>query len=90
MAHKAAKKTGHISPNTRPKYLGIKRFDGEKVAPGEILVRQRGSRYLPGENVRLGRDFSLYAIKAGVVKFKTKKIGSFSGRRRKKTIIAIN
>jgi len=58
---------------TRPgKRLGIKAFGGQKVKNGSILVRQRGSVYHPGEGVKMGRDFTLYAIKDGEVAFKKK------------------
>jgi large subunit ribosomal protein L27 len=53
----------------RPKYLGVKVSDGEKVTAGSILVRQRGTKFAAGENVRVGRDHTLYAIHKGVVKF---------------------
>jgi large subunit ribosomal protein L27 len=56
----------------RPKYLGIKVADGENVKAGSILVRQRGTKIKAGSGVRVGRDFSLFAIKEGIVKFGTK------------------
>lgn len=70
-----AKKTGasqHISP--RGKGLGLKVGSGEKVNPGEVLVRQIGTQIKAGTNVKMGRDFTLYAVAAGVVKF-GRKIG---------------
>lgn len=72
MAHK---KSGGASRNGRdsnPKYLGVKRFEGQIVDAGNILVRQRGTKIYPGINVGLGRDFTLYALKAGIVKFSIK------------------
>lgn len=51
------------------KRLGIKRFDGQRVTPGTIIVRQRGTRLLPGLNVKRGRDDTLFALKAGVIRF---------------------
>ena len=53
----------------RPKYLGVKVADGEKVGSGSILVRQRGTKFAAGDNVRIGRDHTLFAIKEGIVKF---------------------
>jgi large subunit ribosomal protein L27 len=53
----------------RPKYLGVKVSDGEKVTSGSILVRQRGTKIAPGDNVKVGRDHTLFAVKEGVVKF---------------------
>ena len=57
---------------TQPKYLGVKLFDGEKVTSGSIIVRQRGTKYLAGDGVRVGRDHTLFAVKEGVVRFLTK------------------
>lgn len=53
----------------RPKYLGVKVSDGQKVTSGSILVRQRGTKFSAGDGVRVGRDHTLFAIKEGVVKF---------------------
>ncbi len=71
-----------LGRDSRPKYLGVKIFDGQKVKPGFILVRQRGTKFLPGKNVRKGRDDTLYAIKEGVVKFTTKRKRRFDSRQR--------
>lgn len=54
---------------TQPKYLGVKVADGEKVLSGSILVKQRGTRYLAGNGVMIGRDHTLFAVKEGIVKF---------------------
>jgi large subunit ribosomal protein L27 len=72
MAHK---KGGGSTRNTRDsqsKRLGVKRFDGEAVRAGTIIVRQRGTRILPGQNVGVGRDHTLYALIDGYVKFEHK------------------
>ncbi len=53
----------------RPKYLGVKVADGQKVTSGSILVRQRGTKFTASDNVRIGRDHTLFAIKEGIVKF---------------------
>ncbi len=68
----ASKKAGGSTKNGRDssgQRLGIKRFGGEKVLPGTILVRQRGTQYLIGKNVKMGRDFTIYSIVEGLVKF---------------------
>lgn len=68
----ASKKAGGSSSNGRdsnPKYLGVKKFGGEKVLSGNILVRQKGNKFFPGENVGVGRDFTLFATRDGEVKF---------------------
>lgn len=71
----ATKKAGGSTRNGRdsnPKYLGVKRYAGQHVLAGEILVRQRGTRFHPGPNVGCGRDHTLFALVAGVVKFVVK------------------
>jgi len=65
--------------NSRPKYLGVKLFGGEKAKVGQILIRQRGTRFLAGKNVGIGKDHTLFALKAGVVQFLTKKKKKFDG-----------
>ncbi len=66
--HKAAGKTKqHVSPSG--KRLGVKRTQGETVGSGEILVRQRGTQFHAGQNVKVGRDHTLYAVSTGIVKF---------------------
>lgn len=71
--HKAAGKTKqHVSP--AGKRLGVKRMHAQAVVSGEILVRQRGTTFHAGKNVKVGRDHTLYAISSGVVKF-SKKLG---------------
>lgn len=57
---------------TKPKFLGVKLHDGEKVSSGGIIIRQRGTRYLAGDGVRVGKDHTLFADKNGTIKFKTK------------------
>ncbi|HEM61738.1 MAG TPA: 50S ribosomal protein L27 [Chloroflexi bacterium] len=69
MAHKkggGASRNGRDSAGRR---LGVKRYDGQKVSPGTIIVRQRGSTFYPGENVRMGRDYTLFSVADGFVKF---------------------
>lgn len=65
------KQGGKLTQQTRPrpKYLGVKVADGEKVMGGSILVRQRGTNFSAGDGVKVGRDHTLFAIKEGVVKF---------------------
>jgi large subunit ribosomal protein L27 len=63
------KSSGVNNRDSKGQRLGVKRFDGQRVTAGSILVRQRGTRVRPGVNVRLGRDDTLFATAAGVVKF---------------------
>jgi len=78
-----------LGRDSRPKYLGIKLFGGQKAQPGNIIVRQRGTKFLPGKNVRKGKDDTLYAIAKGVVKFVTKKIKRFDGSRRTAKVVNV-
>jgi len=72
MAHKKAAGSTRNGRDSESKRLGVKRFGGETVVPGNILVRQRGTRYNPGEGVGIGRDHTLFAKAEGRVKFQRK------------------
>lgn len=72
MAHKKAGGSTRNGRDSESKRLGVKRFGGEAVLSGNILVRQRGTRFHPGRNVGLGRDHTLYALVDGVVAFQVK------------------
>lgn len=69
MAHKKGVGSSRNGRDSKPKMLGVKRFGGEFVQPGSIIVRQRGTKIKPGVNVGLGRDHTIYAMVEGVVKF---------------------
>ncbi len=72
----AQKKAGGSTKNgrdSRPKMLGVKRFGGEVVLAGNILVRQRGTKWKPGKNVGVGTDHTIFALVDGTVKFETKR-----------------
>ncbi len=69
MAHKKGVGSSRNGRDSKPKMLGVKRFDGQFVRSGTIIVRQRGTRFNPGRNVGLGRDFTIYATTDGTVKF---------------------
>lgn len=70
MSKVAAAGSVKISPNVAGKRLGVKKFAGEKVRNGNIIVKQRGSIYYPGKNTKMGKDFSIYAVEDGVVTFR--------------------
>ncbi len=72
MAHKKAGGSTRNGRDSNPKYLGVKRFGGQLVNAGEIIVRQRGTPFHAGEGVGLGRDHTLFALIAGTVKFTIK------------------
>ena len=69
MAHKKAGGSTRNGRDSNPKYLGVKRFGGEAVAAGNILVRQRGTSFHPGSHVGIGRDHTLFALRDGKVQF---------------------
>jgi large subunit ribosomal protein L27 len=69
MAHKKGVGSSRNGRDSQPKMLGVKRFAGQRVSAGSILVRQRGTRFRPGENVGLGVDFTLFAKTDGHVRF---------------------
>lgn len=80
MAHKKAGGSTRNGRDSNSKRLGIKKFAGEKVIAGNIIMRQRGTKIFPGDNVGLGKDHTLFALKEGVVKFTEKKLRKFNGR----------
>ncbi len=69
MAHKKGAGSTSNGRDSHSKRLGVKKFGGQKVIAGNIIIRQRGSKTRPGKNVGLGRDWTLFALKAGVVEF---------------------
>ena len=72
MAHKIAGGSSRNGRDSESKRLGVKRYAGESVRAGNIIVRQRGSTFHPGHNVGMGRDFTLFAMSEGTVKFEVK------------------
>ncbi len=73
MAHKKGQGSTRNGRDSNPQYLGVKKFGGEKVLAGNILVRQRGTKFHPGANVKKGNDDTLFAVADGVVKFEVKR-----------------
>lgn len=73
MAHKKGQGSTRNGRDSNPQYLGVKRFGGEKVVAGNILVRQRGTKFHPGVNVKKGNDDTLFAVADGVVRFEVKR-----------------
>lgn len=79
MAHRKAGGTARNLRDSQPKYLGLKIHDGEFAKVGNIILRQRGTVYLAGENTKLGRDHTIFALAEGKVKFKDVRKGNFDG-----------
>ena len=80
MAHRKAGGSTQLGRDSQSKRLGVKKFGGETVKTGNIIIRQRGTKFRPGANVKKGSDDTLFAMKDGAVKFASKKIRKFTGR----------
>lgn len=89
MAHTKAAGSTRLGRESASKRLGVKLFDGQSVKTGFVLVRQRGTKWVPGKNVKIGSDDTLYAISNGIVKFTTKKLKRFNGQRKIVKVINI-
>ncbi len=69
MAHKKGQSSSKNGRDSKPKMLGMKAFGGQVVPAGSVIVRQRGSKFVPGRNVGCGRDFTLFALIEGKIEF---------------------
>lgn len=88
----ASKKAGGTAKNltdSKPKYLGVKLYAGEVAKPGDIIVRQRGTKMMPGKHVGLGKDHTLFALKEGVVSFSLVRKTGFNGRTVKRSRVNV-
>jgi len=74
MAHKKGQGSSRNGRDSNPQYRGVKRFGGQVVKAGAIIVRQCGTKFFPGSNVGMGRDYTLFATADGLVKFQGRKI----------------
>lgn len=89
MAHKKAGGSTSLGRDSISKRLGVKIFGGQAVRVGNVIIRQRGTKYHPGKNVRLGKDDTLYSLKNGIVKFQKKLKRSFNGQLKSRTIVNV-
>ncbi len=89
MAHTKASGTSKLGRDSKPKYLGVKLFAGQKANPGSIIIRQRGTKFLPGGNVKRGKDDTLFSLVKGIVKFSTKRITNFDNSRRLAKVVSV-
>jgi large subunit ribosomal protein L27 len=89
MAHTKAGGTAKNLRDSAAQRLGVKRFGGEVVRPGGIIVRQRGTRMEAGIGVGVGADHTLYALREGVVQFATKQVQKFTGSKVRRRIVSV-
>jgi len=89
MAHKKAGGSTSLGRDSQAQRLGVKASDGQPIKAGEVIIRQRGTKWHPGDNVRRGKDDTLYASKDGVIKFKKKQMPNFHGALKQKTFVEV-
>ena len=89
MAKTKAKGASKFGRDSKPKYLGVKLFGGQEIKIGQVIIRQRGTKFIPGKNVKQGKDYTLYASKDGVIKFTTKRKKGFDGSQRMVKIVNV-
>ena len=89
MAHRKAGGSAKNLTDSNPKYLGTKLYAGETAKAGSVIVRQRGTKILPGNNVGLGKDHTLFALKPGTIKFGTKRKTNFNRTSSVKKIVHV-
>lgn len=82
MAKSKSRKSSSQGKGSKPKYLGVKLYGGQKVKTGQVIIRQRGTKFLAGKNVKRGRDDTLYSLSDGLIEFQTKRIRGFGNRTR--------
>ena len=89
MAHRKAGGSTNLGRDSVSKRLGVKIFGGQYAAVGNIILRQRGTKFHPGENVKRGEDDSLFALVSGVVEFQTRKVKNFTGKLARRMFVHI-
>lgn len=89
MAHKKAGWSSENLRDSNPKYRGVKVFGGQTISAGNIIIRQKGSKYECGKNTYAGKDFSIHAAVDGTVSFSKKNFERFDGRRYLKTVVNV-
>ncbi|MBZ1356601.1 MAG: 50S ribosomal protein L27 [Candidatus Nealsonbacteria bacterium] len=90
MATTKASGTTKLGRDSQPQYLGVKLYEGQKARAGSIIIRQRGSKFLAGVNVKKGSDDTLFSLINGLVKFSTKKKKGFDGKSRVVKVVSVN
>lgn len=90
MAHRKAGGSTQLGRDSKPKYLGVKIFGGQKVLKGQIIIRQRGTKFHAGNGTKRAADDTIISLKDGVVTFVTKKLTKFTGKLKKTKIVEVN
>ncbi len=90
MAHRKAGGSAKNLRDSKPKYLGTKLYAGEKAQVGSVIVRQRGTKILPGKNVGVGKDHTLFALTDGTVSFRQKRKTHFDGKTVIKKVVDVS
>ena len=89
MAHRKAGGSTHLGRDSISKRFGVKKFGGQKVKTGQIILRQRGTKFHLGKNVKRGEDDTLFALKEGIIKFSAKKTRRFSGKMVQRKFVSV-
>lgn len=89
MAHRKAGGSTQLGRDSISKRLGVKKFGGEKVQSGNIIIRQRGTKFRAGKNVQRGSDDTLFALADGIVKFSARKIRKFTGKLERAQFVSV-
>lgn len=89
MAHKKAGGSSRLGRDSAGRRLGVKINHGQTIKAGQIIIRQRGTKYHVGKNVKRGKDDTLYALNSGVVRFSNKRLLKYDGRRQLATIVNV-
>lgn len=89
MAHTKAKGTSKLGRDSNAKRLGVKLFGGQNVKAGNIIIRQRGSKFYTGDNTAIGKDDTIYAKTPGVVQFQSKAVQSYTGKMKRKFFVSV-
>ncbi len=89
MAHRKAGGSTQLGRDSESKRLGVKKYAGQKVNTGNVIIKQRGTKFHPGENTKLGSDDTIFAMKEGVVEFKKKMVMKFNGKLKKTCFVIV-
>jgi len=89
MAHTKAGGSTALGRDSQAKRLGVKKYSGETVKSGNIIIRQRGTQFRAGEGTEMGKDYTIFAVTDGVVKFLKKKVTRYTGALKKTNVVSV-